>query len=174
MATNPTKILMYDLDKDLSDLLSSLKTFQGSYATIYERLNDLDSATFTDTIKEIIDDLISGYQDGSVLTINRIKKVAESVTALEGKLAAIGYDSVNMNEHFTYDPTYGNVTKHEVTGDRVTTINYNYSDLATGKLSTSVQTYTNADGKVVTITKTYTYDLNDNITDIGTVTTIVP
>jgi hypothetical protein len=185
MANNPTKILMYDIDPELGKLVDSLKLFQGTYASINDRLMDLTADTFSSDITTLIDDLIAGHQDGGVLTIQRIENLktdlenkdtdlAEAIATLEGKLLTVSFDSGTFNEHFTYDATYGNVTKHEITGDKITTINYNYADLAAGKLSTSVQTFINSDSKTVTITKTYTYDANENITDIGTVTTVAP
>lgn len=185
MASNPTKILLYDLDPELGKLMDSLKQFQGTYETIYDRLMDLTPDTFSEDAQKVIDDLIAGFQDGGVLTIQRIanlKKTLEEkdaeleslIAELGSKLQASSFGAENTNEHFTYDPAYGNVTKHEITGDKVTTINYNYSDLAAGKLDTSVQTFVNAEGATVTITKTYTYDANENITDIATVTTITP
>lgn len=185
MATNPTKILLYDLDPDLGKLMDSLKLFQGTYASIKDRLMDLGSDTFADEIQAVIDDLVEGHQNGGVHAIQRIvnlktaleakdEELAAAIAEIESQLLLVGYDAGNMSEHFTYDPVYGNVTKHEMTGDKVSTVTYNYSDLAAGKLSTSVQTFVGAAGETVTITKTYTYDLNDNITDIGTVTTITP
>lgn len=199
MASNPTKILLYDLDPELYKLIDSLKTFQGTYASINDRLMDLTPDTFSEEVQKVVDDLIAGFQDGGVLTIQRIenlKKVLEEKDAelsssmselaekdvelealiqqVEAKIATSGFGAVNTHEKFTYDPEYGNVVKHEMTGDKNTTVDYQYANLAEGKLDKSIQTFVDADGATVTITKTYTYDANENITDIATVTTVTP
>lgn len=177
MATNPTKILTYDLDPELGKIISSLTQFRGAYASLYDRLMDLGTDTFTDEIKEVIDDLINGYQDGGVLTIQQIKNLEKALKELKEHVdnLDITLDSLemgNFNETFAYD-TSGNVTTHSVTGDRNFTVTYNYKPDGSGELTTSVKEFTKANGDAVTITQTYTYT-NGDITGISTATTVVP
>lgn len=177
MASNLTKILPYDLDPDLGKLIDDLKRFKGSYGSLYDRLMDLSTDTFTDEVKIVIEDLIDGFQDGGVLTIQQIKNIKTALDELKETVDHLDFtletlEMGNYNEAFTYD-TDGNVTKQEVTGDRNYTVTYNYKTDGSGELTTSVKEFTQANGDAVKITQTYTYTSGD-ITGISTVTTVTP
>lgn len=164
MASNPTKILAYDLDPELGKLIGELTQFTGSYTSLYERLMNLTPDTFDPHTQAVIENLIAGYENGGVHIVQRLEQVRMELM----------YESGTFNEVFTYDPTYGNVVKHETTGSKNVTVVYNYADMAAGKLSTSVQTSLNTKGDTVKVTKTYTYDADENITSIATATAITP
>jgi hypothetical protein len=192
MAANPTKILAYDLDPELGSLIAQLTEFQGSYTTLLERLTSLTPDTFDDNTQAVIEDLLGGFENGGIHMVQRVanmrselEAISPVLDAMRAELDVIGpeidnmrtelaYDTGTYGEKFTYDPTYGNVTKHETTGDKTVTVVYNYADMAAGKLSTSVQTFQNKAGDAIKITKTYTYDANENITNIATSTEITP
>lgn len=171
MATNSTKILQYDLDDWISKLLEELKKIQGIHASFEDVFKNINVEQMTGDTKKIMQDLIDGYNnDGKGLTIDRLQKVEASIKGLGSDLLIEG----NFKEVFTYDPIYGNVTKHDVTGDKMYSVIYNYSDAENGVLSTSVQTSKDSKNQDVKITKTYKYDSLGNITDIDTVTVITP
>jgi hypothetical protein len=170
--SDPTKILLYDLDATLQQVFNDLKDIQGSYTSLKERLSNINVDLFDTDTKAIIQDLLDGNADSSKLTIERITELETQLGALSGSVTAGGEEGT-FSEKFTYDPTYGNVTKHEVTGDKAYTVDYTYKDLANGTLDYSEKKYIDADSKNVTIKKVYIYDPNGNITDINTTTTKV-
>jgi hypothetical protein len=174
MTKDITKIQLYDLDADLNELVANLKEFQGTYSTLYERLMDLGSDTFTDDIQSIIDDLLAGYQNGSVLTIQRIENLKTRLDALENKSSeeedpkyeAFGYDT---------DEDVSSVTVYDkadpATQLKLNKTDYQYSTVNSSKeIVKSITTIYLADGIAVkkTITKDYGYDANNNVTSITT------
>lgn len=170
MASNPTKILTYDLDPELGKLVDDLKKLQGTYSTLYERLTKIGVDLLNEDEKKVIQDLLDGYTKTSKQAIKRIQD-------LEAIIPLAMTDDETGSDKFTYDPEFQNVTKHEVKnglGVAVYTVNYEYVSLESGKLKQSIKTYTDADSNTVTVTKVYTYDANDNITDIVTTKTKTP
>jgi hypothetical protein len=170
MASNPTKILLYDLDADLGKLMDDLKKLQGEFPTLYDRLTKIGVDLLDEDTKRVVQDLINGYSKTSKLTVKRIED-------LEYMLQVALTDGKDGSEKFTYDPTYQNVTKHEVKdtlGSVLFTVDYEYVSLESGKLKHSIKTFKDAEKNTVEVKKVYTYDLNDNITDIVTTTTKTP
>jgi hypothetical protein len=185
MSNKPTKILLYDLDPKLIELIEQLNVFTGSYDSLLERLTDLTPDTFDEETQAVIEDLLNGKQNGDIHIVQRVEnlklllneklqEVTEQSESLRAQMVQLDKDFGTYQEVFTYDPTYGNVTKHVKSGDHNKTVDYNYADMAAGKLSTSVESYINPKGETVRITKTYTYDANENITKIATATLVTP
>jgi YD repeat-containing protein len=156
----PTKILLYDLDADIQQIINDLKDIQGSYATLKERLQNINSDLFDPDTKAVIEDLIAALNSTN-------KHISERMEAIE-----LASEEGNYNESFTYDPD-GNVTTHTATGDKNFTVSYNYKPDGSGELTYSEKTYTRSNGDQVTIRKDYTYDANGNITNIQTTTTVI-
>jgi hypothetical protein len=157
----PTKILLYDLDADIQQIINDLKDIQGSYATLKERLQNINSDLFDPDTKAVIEDLITALNSTN-------RHISERIEAIE-----LAGEEGNYTESFTYDPD-GNVTTHIATGDKNFTVSYNYKPDGSGELTYSEKTYTRSNGDQVTIRKDYTYDANGNITNIQTTTTITP
>lgn len=186
MASN-TKIARYDLSEDLEIIFTQLDQLKSDQLStdIFEILTNINASMLADDEKEVMTDLINGFlNDGKGLTIPRIRVIektletfAESLEKLELAIKNLATSSLiegNLQEVFTYDPIYGNVTNHAVTGDKTYNVAYNYADEENGVLSTSLQTLVDNEGQDVAITKTYVYDALGNITDINTVTVITP
>jgi YD repeat-containing protein len=159
----PTKILLYDLDTEIQQIINDLKAIQGSYTTLKDRLTNINTDLFDPDTKAVIEDLITSLNNTS-------KHISERIEAIE---LANAEGEGNYNEDFTYDPD-GNVITHTVTGDKNYTVTYNYKSDGSGELTYSEKTYTRSNGDQVTIRKDYTYDANGNITNIQTTTTIIP
>jgi hypothetical protein len=177
MATNPTKILLYDLDADLGKIIDDLMRLQGDFPSLYDRLINIGVDLLDEDTKRVVQDLIDGYDDSGKLTIQRIIDVNKRVDDLEFLLQIALTDGQDGTEDFTYDPEYQNVTKHTVKdalGAVVFTIDYNYADLATGKLSYSEKKFKDAKDNDIVVRKDYTYDENENIKKIVTATSITP
>lgn len=102
MSNNPTKILQYDLDPKIIQIIKDLIQLQGSYSSLYDRLTHINSELFDVDVKAVIDDLIQGYENGSVLTIQRIetlkttleKSIADTSTSLSQAIS-------NVNQNLT-------------------------------------------------------------------------
>lgn len=170
MATNPTKILLYDLDPELGKLMDDLKRIQDQFPSLYERLTNIGIDLFDEDTKRVVTDLVDGYNLSSKLAVKRIEE-------LEDKFKMGLTDGSDGSEAFDYDPVYQNVTKHTVKnklGAILYTVDYNYSDPENGTLQDSQKKYTDANGNGVLIKKTYSYDNNGNITGITTATTVTP
>jgi YD repeat-containing protein len=164
----PTKILLYDLDAEIQQIINDLKAIQGSYATLKDRLTNINSDLFDSDTKAVVEDLITSLNDTGQHISERIEQLEQQIQEIE----SFGEEG-NYNESFTYDPD-GNVITHTVTGDRNFTVTYNYKPNGSGELTYSEKTYTKPNGDQVTIRKDYTYDANGNITNIQTTTTITP
>ncbi|ECP9029745.1 hypothetical protein FU976_07985 [Campylobacter jejuni] len=170
MAATPTKILAYDLDADLIKIIDDLKRLQGAFPSLYERLTKIGTDLMDADTKRVVEDLHKGYQKTSKLTIKRLED-------LEFLLMVALTDAQDGSEEFTYDEIYQNVTKHLVknaAGATLFTIDYNYADLPTGKLSYSEKKFKDAELNDVVVKKVYTYDANENIKSIATTTTKTP
>lgn len=159
----PTKILLYDLDTEIQQIINDLKEIQGSYATLKDRLTNINTDLLDSDTKAVIEDLITSFNNTHRHISERIESIELANTEGEG----------NYNESFTYDAD-GNVITHTVTGDKNYTITYNYKTDGSGELTYSEKTYTRSNGDQVTIRKDYTYDAKGNITNIQTITTITP
>ncbi|OXB94743.1 hypothetical protein [Parageobacillus galactosidasius] len=159
----PTKILLYDLDTEIQQIINDLKAIQGSYATLKDRLTNINTDLLDSDTKAVIEDLITSFNNTHRHISERIESIELANTEGEG----------NYNESFTYDAD-GNVITHTVTGDKNYTITYNYKTDGSGELIYSEKTYTRSNGDQVTIRKDYTYDAKGNITNIQTITTITP
>lgn len=175
MAQTPTKILLYDLESDIADIIKDLQTYKGAFPTLLNRLNALDVTVMNGDTKAVIQDLIDALNNdnkGSAST--RLKAIEKKLIDLQNSLSNVSLNDLevgNFNEVFTY--TDGNVTKHVSTGDQAFTVIYNYKQDGSGEISTSVKTFTRENGDKVEITKTYSYT-NGDITGISTATTITP
>lgn len=159
----PTKILLYDLDAEIQQIINDLKAIQGSYATLKDRLTNINSDLFDPDTKAVIEDLITSLNNTNKHISERIEAIELANTEGEG----------NYNESFTYDAD-GNVITHTVTGDKNYTITYNYKTDGSGDLIYSEKIYTRSNGDQVTIRKDYTYDDKGNIINIQTTTTVTP
>lgn len=169
MAVNPTKISYYDLEEKLAKLLSDLILIQGNYPSFEDVFKNLTVEMMTGETRTVLQDLIDAYNnDNKGLTSARLNDLENVILGIATELLVEG----NFDEVFTYDPTYGNVTNHDVTGDKTISVVYNYSDAANGILSTSVHEFKNSKLQDVTVTKTYIYDGSGNIIRIETRTVI--
>lgn len=169
MATTPTKILVYDLEDKLVQLIQDLIRVQGSYSSIYERLTNINTELMDKDTKNAIQDLLDGYNDSGKLTIERIDE-------LKFALQAALTDLNDGSEKFTYDDESGNVITHTIkntVGDTIFQITYHYSNLKEGVLSYSEKKFKDEKLNDITVRKDYTYNDKGNITDIATATTIV-
>lgn len=169
---NPTKILQYDLDMSLSkvfDELEKLKTDMHQ-TSLYDLFSNINVDMLSDKEALIIKDLMDGYEKSQKLTIQRIKEI-------ELLLQAGLEDGQDGTEKYEYEPEFNNVVKEtfkDVNGKVVYEISYDYVDLESGKLNYSEKKFTDQDGNSVSIKKTYTYNANDDISDIVTQTTVTP
>lgn len=177
MASNPTKILAYDLDGDLSQVFVELNKIKGDFESLDERFRNIDVDMLGEDEQLVLQDLIDAYyNDSKGLTRERMQKMEELLTQLQEDLSniEISQEQVEMgtfNETFEYD-TDGNVTKHTSTGERAFTVTYTYKEDGSGELVDSTKTFTDKDNNTVEIYKTYTYDTEGNITGINTITTV--
>jgi hypothetical protein len=186
MASNPTKILTYDLDPALGKIMNDLKKFQGTFTTLYDRLSKLDVEIFNGDTKTVVQDLIDAYNNdakgGARERLQKLeqglidltKEIGDELNSLDAKIAGYSLDQLeegDFDESFVY--TDGNVTKHTSTGDRAFEVTYVYKTDGSGELQSSTKTFTKDDGTAVEITKTYTYTSGD-ITGIATSTTRTP
>ena len=175
MATTPTKILTYDLDDDFKKLIDDLKRIQGAFPSLFDRLSNIGVDLMDKDAKKVVQDLITGYNDTSKLTIERIKGIEKRLDDLDYLLQIALAESVEGTEVFDYDPVYQNVTRHTVKdkqGALVFTIDYTYADLPSGKLNYSEKKFKDKNQKDVTVKKVYTYDANENIKNITSTITI--
>lgn len=168
----PTKILQYDLDITLSKVFDELAQLKAemNQTSLFDLFTNIDVNMLSEDEARVVKDLMDGYTESKKLTIKRIKDI-------ELLLQIALTDGQDGSEHFDYDKDYQNVEKHtikDVDGKVLYTIDYKYADLAAGKLSYSEKKFTDQDGNAVSVKKTYTYDSNDNITDIVTRTTVTP
>jgi hypothetical protein len=174
MASNPTKILLYDLDATLGQVMKDLQLVQGDFDTLYDRLTHIGVDLMDDDTKAILQDLIDGQNSSGKLTIERITDNLNSIKVIQDQLKVDLSDDAEGTQTFLYD-SYQNVQTETLVGLDGATIfstTYNYSDAASGKLNTSVKTYTDTDDNTITLTKTYGYDSNDNIHTIETTKTV--
>ncbi|HZG72790.1 MAG TPA: hypothetical protein VEY51_14725 [Chondromyces sp.] len=177
--SNPTKILMYDLESSIRKLLEDLNTFQGSYSSLYERLNKLDVSVFDGDTKSVIQDLIDAYRkDNKGLTRERINSLEsqlastqDDVVILENKLNStekqILLSSIietSKYEEYQYD-SGGNVIHHRVYADntkakKIYEISFTYDSPESGVLQSSQKKVYEEDGVTLkqTVNKVYNYD----------------
>ncbi|MFE5391806.1 hypothetical protein, partial [Bacillus thuringiensis] len=164
-----TKIQKYDLEDSLIEIIDDIIKLMGTYDTVYGRFTHINSDLFDTNTRAVVDDLIQGYENGGILTIQRIENIKRD---LESAILKGTTESGDYDEKFEYDEQYGNIIRHTTTGDKEMIVEYAYRDLAVGELSKSVQTFANNKGQKVTVTKTYSYDPKGNITGIKTRTEV--
>ncbi|MFE5391907.1 hypothetical protein [Bacillus thuringiensis] len=164
-----TKIQKYDLEDSLIEIIDDIIKLKGIYDTVYDRFIHINSDLFDTNTKAVIDDLIRGYENGGILTIQRIENLKRD---LESAILKGTTESGDYDEKFEYDERYGNIIRHTTTGDKEMIVEYSYRELASGELSKSVQTFANNKGQKVTVTKIYSYDPKGNITGIKTRTEV--
>lgn len=169
MDKTSTKIQKYDLEDSLIQILDDIIRLMGDYDTVYNRFTHINSDLFDENTKAVADDLIRGYENSGILTIQRIENLKRD---LEAAILKGTTDSGDYDEQFEYDEQYGNIIRHTTTGDKEMLVVYSYRDLAAGELSKSVQTFANNKGQKVTVTKTYSYDAKGNISGIQTRTVV--
>ncbi|ARC67412.1 MULTISPECIES: hypothetical protein [Bacillus subtilis group] len=168
MATNTTKIALYDLDPQAAILLEDLIRVRGSYASLYERLTSINTELFDADTKKAVEDLIDGYNKTSKLTNERIEEI-------ELMMKVSVSETMNGVEELVYDPDYQQVTRHIVkspAGSILYTIDYVYKDIENGILDYSEKRFSNTDSEIISVKKVFSYDENENIIKIETKTTI--
>lgn len=174
MATNPTKILLYDLDASLGKIVDDLKTFQGTYPTLLGRLTDLTSDTFSDAIKAVIDDLLAGYENGSVHVIKRIENLKKDLGDLQEALELATIIESQKYEEYIYD-VGGNVTNEIAYMDNTKTlkiyeVTYVYNNPTDAVLQSSQKKVYDEDGATLlqTVNKAYEYNVLGDIKGVNT------
>jgi hypothetical protein len=175
MAANPTKILLYDLETSIANLLNDLITFKSGYATLYERLTKLEVDLFHGDTKTVIQDLIDAYNnDFKGLTSERIRNLEESLENLQSDLLLASVIEASQYEEFVYDAG-GNVTNHYVYTDpsktkKIYEVSYTYDSPTSGVLQSSQKKVYEDDGVTVkqAVNKTYSYNASGDIVSITT------
>lgn len=168
VSTKTTKITLYDLDPETAILLEDLKRVRGSFASLYERLTNINVDLFDADTKKVVQDLIDAYNKTSKLTNNRIEEI-------ELMMQVSVSETINGVEELVYDPDYQQVTRHIVkspAGSILYTIDYAYRDIENGILDYSEKRFSNADNEIISVKKIFSYDENENIIKIETKTTI--
>lgn len=163
-----TKITLYDLDPETAILLEDLKRVRGSFASLYERLTNINAELFDADTKKVVEDLIDAYNKTSKLTNKRIEEI-------ELMMQVSVSETINGVEELVYDPDYQQVTRHIVksaAGSILYTIDYAYKDIENGILDYSEKRFSNADNEIISVKKIFSYDENENIVRIETKTTI--
>ncbi|MDA1953175.1 hypothetical protein PDL03_27115, partial [Bacillus cereus] len=116
-----TKIQKYDLEDSLIEIIDDIIKLKGIYDTVYDRFIHINSDLFDTNTKAVIDDLIRGYENGGILTIQRIENLKRD---LESAILKGTTDSGNYDEKFEYDEQYGNIIRHTTTGDKEMIVEY--------------------------------------------------
>lgn len=171
---NNTKILRYDLDRDLQNVfeqLDKLKKEKGSI-DLYEIFTNIDFNMLGPDEQKVILDLIVGSKKTGYSVTDRIEKLE--------KRKGYSVDSMiegDYNEAFQYNAD-GEIIQHKATGDVNFVTNYGYGPLipvgtssaVTGVtvLTTSTSTFISSEGRNVQVKKTYKYDASENIVAIET------
>lgn len=173
MANTNTKILEQDLEAKLRAMYAGLVLFQGNQETfpsIYNRLRSIDTADMVGDTKAIIDDLISAKNnDSKGTTGERLRKLEANQGKVNQQDAKV---EGTYNELFNYDAD-GDIIKHTATGEQSFETAYTYSTISGEKvMSGSTTSLKNGNGQKVSVTKTYSYNSNLDITGITTKTTI--
>lgn len=175
MASNPTKILAYDLDPELGKIFEELNRIKGDFQTLDERFNNIDVNMLGESEKAVLEDLISALNNDFKGTASeRLRRIESSLIALQEALGAIDPNQLeegNFEESFVYQN--GDVIKHVSIGDQAFVTDYVYKADGSGELETSTKTFARKTGETVSIHKVYTYE-NGDITKITTTTTVTP
>lgn len=158
-----TKIQQYDLEKKSADALIDIQS-------IYTKYTDPLTNKYK-TVKQLftaIDDFVEDQEEMNTKTQSLIDSMDMVVYASVGE---------EDRESFTYDPTSGNILKHEVY-DKLDVLKFDivfaYSDANAPDLLTGATKTYKTDKADVVVVSTYAYDASGNITGIQHAKTVTP